>query len=66
MVAAFGSPASAEVAKDRSTGQGRGFGFVEFSNDEEARAAIAGLNGKEVNGRTLKVNEARPKTGGRS
>jgi cold-inducible RNA-binding protein len=65
LAAAYGSPTSAEVAKDRDTGQARGFGFVEFSNDAEARAAIAGLDGKEVNGRTLKVNEARPKGGKR-
>ncbi len=64
LVAAFGTPTSAQVAKDKTTGQARGFGFVEFSNDEEARAAIAGLNGKEVNGKALKVNEARPKTTG--
>ncbi len=64
LAAAFGKPASAQVAKDRTTGQPRGFGFVEFNNDEEARAAIAGLNGKQVNGRTLKVNEARPKAAG--
>ena len=63
----FGTPTSAEVAKDRSTGQARGFGFVEFSSDAEAQAAVAGLNGKEVSGRTLKVNEAKPKTtGGRA
>lgn len=67
MAAAFGTPSSAEVAKDRSTGQARGFGFVEFPSDAEGQAAVAGLNGKEVGGRTLKVNEARPKTaGGRS
>ena len=67
LVTVFGTPASAEVAKDRTTGQARGFGFVEFRNDEEARAAVEGLNGKDVNGRTLKVNEAKPRTlGGRS
>jgi RNA recognition motif-containing protein len=60
----FGTPVSAQVAKDRATGVARGFGFVEFSNDDEARAAIAALDGKEVNGRTLKVNESRPKSGG--
>jgi len=60
---AYGKPTSAQVAKDRATGQPRGFGFIEFEKDEEARAAIAGLNGKDVNGRTLKVNEARPKGG---
>ncbi|HUP47964.1 MAG TPA: RNA-binding protein [Thermoanaerobaculia bacterium] len=65
LVAPFGTPTSAEVAKDRSTGQARGFGFVEFANDDEARAAVAGLDGKEVKGRALKVNEARAKTGGK-
>jgi len=60
---AYGKPTSAQVAKDRATGQPRGFGFIEFEKDDEARAAIAGLNGKDVNGRTLKVNEARPKGG---
>ncbi|HUP46405.1 MAG TPA: RNA-binding protein [Thermoanaerobaculia bacterium] len=65
MAAEFGTPTSAEVAKDRSTGQARGFGFVEFANDDEARAAVAGLNGKEVGGRTLKVNEARAKGAGK-
>lgn len=63
LASAYGKPSSAEVAKDRATGQARGFGFIEFSNDDEARAAIAGLNGKAVNGRTLKANEARPKGG---
>ena len=47
---------------DRETGRARGFAFVEMPNDEEAAKAIAGLNGKEVGGRALKVNEARPKT----
>ncbi|GAC1402133.1 MAG: RNA-binding protein [Thermoanaerobaculia bacterium] len=57
----FGKPSSAEVVKDKTSGQARGFGFVEFSSDEEGRAAIAGLNGREVNGRALKVNEAHSK-----
>jgi cold-inducible RNA-binding protein len=61
----FGKLDSASVAKDRATGEARGFGFVEFPNDEEARAAIAALDGKEVGGRTLKVNESRPKGGTR-
>ena len=47
---------------DRETGRTRGFAFVEMANDEEAAKAIAALDGKEVGGRTLKVNEARPKT----
>ncbi len=61
----FGTPASANVVKDRATGVPRGFGFVEFTSDAEARAAITGLDGKEVNGRVLKVNESHPKGGTR-
>ena len=61
----FGKPQSATILKERSTGEPRGFGFVEFASDDEARAAIAGLDGKDFNGQLLKVNEARPsKTGG--
>ncbi|HSP16338.1 MAG TPA: RNA-binding protein [Thermoanaerobaculia bacterium] len=60
----FGSPTPVEVIKDKMTGQSRGFAFVEFKNDAEARAAIAGLNGKEVDGSVLKVNEARQKPQG--
>ena len=47
--------------KDRETGRSRGFGFVEMGNDDEARAAIEALNGYEVDGRQLRVNEARPR-----
>jgi len=61
MVGKFGPTASANLAKDRDTGASRGFGFVEYPNDEHARAAIAALNGKEVGGRVLKVNESQPK-----
>ena len=61
----FGTPESATIVKDRGTGQSRGFGFIEFKNDNEAKAAIAGLNGKEVGGQVLKVNESQPKTGAR-
>ncbi len=57
----FGNPSSVAVIMDRQTNQSKGFGFVEFDNDAEAKAAIAALNGKEVGGRSLKVNEARPK-----
>ena len=64
MVSPFGTPNTANIAKDRSTGVPRGFGFVDYANDEHARAAIAGLNGKEVNGHALRVNEARPKVAG--
>ena len=58
----FGTPTNAHVATDKVNGESRGFGFVEFTNDEEAKAAIAGLHGKEVDGKVLKVNESRPKT----
>ncbi len=50
------------IARDRDTGQPRGFAFVEMSNDNEANQAMAALNGRDVDGRTLNVNEARPKT----
>ena len=49
---------------DRDTGRSKGFGFVEMGSDQEAQAAIAALNGKEVDGRALTVNEARPKPEG--
>jgi RNA recognition motif-containing protein len=58
----FGQVMRVHVAMDRETGRARGFAFVEMPNDDEAAKAIAGLNGKELGGRTLKVNEARPKT----
>jgi len=58
---AFGQVESAHCVKDRFTGENRGFGFVEMPSDEEARAAIDGMNGKEFMGRTLNVNEARPR-----
>lgn len=64
LVKAFGEPDSARVIMDRGTGESRGFGFVEFNNANDARAAINGLNGKEVGGRTLVVNEAREQKGG--
>jgi cold-inducible RNA-binding protein len=64
MFVPFGTVVSAKVITDRDTGRGKGFGFVEMSTDQEAAAAIAGLNGKEVQGRALNVNEARPKTEG--
>jgi cold-inducible RNA-binding protein len=57
-----GTVVSATVIKDRMTGQSKGFGFVEMSTDQEAQAGIAAVNGKEVEGRALNVNEARPKT----
>ena len=55
-----GSVQSARVISDKFTGQSRGFGFVEMASDEEAKKAIEALNGKELDGRTLVVNEARP------
>src|SRR3990170_3918583 len=58
----FGELSRVNVVTDRDTGQARGFGFVEMPNDDEATKAIAALNGKEVGGRALNVNEARPKT----
>lgn len=64
LFAAYGSVRSAQVISDRETGRSKGFGFVEMRTDEEAQASIAGLNGREVDGRNLTVNEARPKEGG--
>ena len=64
MFAAHGNVQSAQVIMDRDTGRSKGFGFVEMGSDQEAQAAIAALNGKEVDGRALTVNEARPKTDG--
>ena len=58
----FGEISRVNVITDRDTGQARGFAFVEMAHDEEAAKAIASLNGKEVDGRALNVNEARPKT----
>jgi len=62
MFAEHGTVASATVIKDRDSGQSKGFGFVEMSNDSEAKTAMAALNGKEVSGRSIMVNEARPQT----
>jgi RNA recognition motif-containing protein len=61
---AHGTVQSAQVIMDRETNRSKGFGFVEMGSDAEAQAAIAALNGKEVDGRTLTVNEARPKPEG--
>lgn len=68
---AYGTVERVSIVTDRDSGQPRGFGFVEMTNDAEAEKAIAALNGHELGGRTLNVNEARPKTdrgsgGGRS
>lgn len=61
-----GAVKSAQVITDRETGRSKGFGFVEMTNDQEADAAISALNGKELNGRPLTVNEARPREDRRS
>ena len=58
----FGEVTSAKIISDRYSGRSKGFGFVEMSSDDEAKAAIEALSGKELNGRTMVVNEARPKT----
>ena len=60
----FGQVARVHIAIDRETNRSRGFAFVEMPNDAEAAKAIAALDGKDVNGRNLKVNEARPKESG--
>jgi cold-inducible RNA-binding protein len=60
----YGSVASVSIVTDRDTGQPRGFGFVEMPNDTEAQKAMNGLNGMDLEGRTLNVNEARPKSEG--
>jgi RNA recognition motif-containing protein len=57
----FGEVTSARIINDRETGRSKGFGFVEMSNDTAALAAIEALNEKEIDGRTLRVNEARPR-----
>ena len=57
----YGVVETVRLLNDRETGQPRGFGFVEMPNGTEARAAIAGLNGKDLGGRSLMINEARPR-----
>jgi RNA recognition motif-containing protein len=61
LFAQAGTVESASVVEDRETGRSRGFGFVEMSTEEEGAAAITQFDGKDVNGRALKVNEARPR-----
>jgi len=64
MFEAHGTVESAQVIMDRETGRSKGFGFVEMKTDQEAQAAIAALNGKDMEGRALTVNEARPRAEG--
>jgi RNA recognition motif-containing protein len=59
---AFGQVESANVITDKFSGDSRGFGFVEMPSKDEATAALAGMNGKDIKGRAVSVNEARPKT----
>lgn len=61
---AFGQVTSVSIIKDKFTGQPRGFGFIEMGSKEEGQAAITALNGKDLKGRPLTVNEARPKSEG--
>jgi RNA recognition motif-containing protein len=63
---AFGAVTSVSIIKDQYSGQSKGFGFVEMPTASEAQAAISGLNGKELRGRTLNVNEARPRADSRT
>ena len=59
-----GNVSSAQVVTDRYTGQARGFGFVEMASEDEAQQAIAAINGRNIDGRALVVNESRPREGG--
>jgi RNA recognition motif-containing protein len=61
LCAAHGTVQSAEVIQDRDTGRSKGFGFVQMGSDQDAQAAITALNGREVEGRALTVNEAKPR-----
>lgn len=62
--AAYGNPDSVKIIMDRDSGRSKGFGFVEFADDQAAKAAMSALNGKEFGGRSLTVNEARPREEG--
>ena len=64
--AQFGTVVTADVVMDKETGRSKGFGFVEMGTEEEAKAAVAGLNGKDIGGRAVVVSEARPKPEGGS
>lgn len=61
LAAPYGTLVSANVATERSSGDSKGFGFLEFSNDDEGRAAISGLDGRDVNGQALKVDVSQPR-----
>jgi RNA recognition motif-containing protein len=61
----FGEVSSVNIIKDKFSGESRGFGFVEMSDNDQGNAAISGLNGQELEGRTLKVSEARPRNDSR-
>jgi cold-inducible RNA-binding protein len=62
LAAPYGKIVSSNVATERSSGASKGFGFIEFSTADEARAAIAGLHGRDVNGQALIVNESKPRS----
>ncbi len=66
LFAEYGKVTSAAVIKDRDSGQSKGFGFIEMSEDSEAKTAMVALNGKEISGRAIMVNEARPQEDRRS
>ena len=57
----FGAVVSANVATERGSGESKGFGFIEYTNADDANKAIAGLDGKDVNGQAIKVNESKPR-----
>lgn len=57
----YGTPISATVATERNGGESKGFGFIEFGTDDEAKAAMTALDGRDVNGQAIKVNEAKPR-----
>lgn len=65
LFSAYGEVSKASVVMDRDTGRSKGFGFVEMNSDSEANAAINALNGKDVDGRSLTVNEAKPRESNR-
>jgi RNA recognition motif-containing protein len=66
LFAEHGKVTSAAIIKDRDSGQSKGFGFIEMADDAEAKAAMTALNGKDVSGRSIVVNEARPQEDRRS